>query len=141
MRQRQALAYLEPEDGLLKISALFDMKRKGKNPGLDTLNELLDCCYKAIQEGKELLDEPDQFHMSADDALYYLDPQYRVMRLAQLYTAGRLNLAVINNLINTAREAIEKNLELESMLVDDVLKELAEKKEENNNGKTGKSES
>ena len=131
MRQREALAYLEPEEGLLKISALFDMK-KGKYPGLDTFNELLDCCYKAIQEGKELLDEPDQFHMSADDALYYLDPQYRVMRLAQLYTAGKVSLGMINNLMNTAREAIEKNLELDSMIMDDVLRELAEKKEENN---------
>ena len=133
MRQREALAYLEPEDGLLKISALLDMKgKRGKNPGLNTLNELLDCCYAAIQEGAELLDEPDQFHMSADDALYYLDPQYRVMRLVQLYTAGKVSLGMINNLMNTAREAIEKNLELDSMIMDDVLRELAEKKEENN---------
>ena len=78
--------------------------------------------------------------MSKEEAMYYLEPQYRMMRMLQVFSAGRISLAVINNLMNTAREAIEKDIELENMIRDDVLQEIADSKEENDNGETGQSE-
>jgi len=96
----------------------------------------LDICYDAIKNSFDL-DEGNKFRMSKEEAMYYLEPQYRMMRMLQVFSAGRISLAVINNLMNTAREAIEKDIELENMIRDDVLQEIADSKEENDNGETG----
>lgn len=99
----------------------------------------MDICYDAIKNSFDL-DEGNKFRMSKEEAMYYLEPQYRMMRMLQVFSAGRISLAVINNLMNTAREAIEKDIELENMIRDDVLQEIADSKEENDNGETGQSE-
>lgn len=96
----------------------------------------MDICYDAIKNSFDL-DEGNKFRMSKEEAMYYLEPQYRMMRMLQVFSAGRISLAVINNLMNTAREAIEKDIELENMIRDDVLQEIADSKEENDNGETG----
>ena len=99
----------------------------------------MDICYDVIKNSFDL-DDGNKFRMSKEEAMYYLEPQYRMMRMLQVFSAGRISLAVINNLMNTAREALEQDLELDSMIRDDVLEELAEKKEEKNYVQTGKSE-
>lgn len=129
------LRYLQPEDGLQKISELTKTQ-----DGMQKLNEILDLCYEAIESSHDL-EEGNKFRMSKEEALYYLNPQYRMMRMLQVFSAGRISLAVINNLMNTAREALEQDHELDELARDSVWNELAGKKEENNNGKTGKSES
>ena len=106
---------------------------------MQKLNKILDICYEAIDNSFDL-DEGNKFRMPKEEAMYYLEPQYRMMRMLQVFSAGRISLAVINNLMNTAREALEQDHELESMIRDDVLEELAEKKEERENVQTGKSE-
>ena len=126
--------YLQPEDGLQKISELTKTQ-----DGMQKLNKILDICYEAIDNSFDL-DEGNKFRMPKEEAMYYLEPQYRMMRMLQVFSAGRISLAVINNLMNTAREALEQDHELESMIRDDVLEELAEKKEERENVQTGKSE-
>ena len=125
------LYYLQPEDGLQKISELTKTQ-----DGMQKLNKILDICYEAIENSFDL-EEGNKFRMSKEEAMYYLEPQYRMMRMLQVFSAGRISLAVINNLMNTAREAIEKDIELENMIRDDVLQEIADSKEENDNGETG----
>jgi len=128
------LYYLQPEDGLQKISELTKTQ-----DGMQKLNKILDICYEAIENSFDL-EEGNKFRMSKEEALYYLNPQYRMMRMLQVFSAGRISLAVINNLMNTAREALEQDHELDELARDSVWNELAEKKEERENVKTGKSE-
>ena len=128
------LRYLQPEDGLQKISELTKTQ-----DGMQKLNEILDLCYEAIESSHDL-EEGNKFRMSKEEALYYLNPQYRMMRMLQVFSAGRISLAVINNLMNTAREALEQDHELDELARDSVWNELAEKKEERENVQTGKSE-
>lgn len=99
----------------------------------------MDICYDAIKNSFDL-DEGNKFRMSKEEAMYYLEPQYRMMRMLQVFSAGRISLAVINNLMNTAREALEQDHELDELARDSVWNELAEKKEERENVQTGKSE-
>ena len=128
------LRYLQPEDGLQKISELTKTQ-----DGMQKLNEILDLCYEAIESSHDL-EEGNKFRMSKEEALYYLNPQYRMMRMLQVFSAGRISLAVINNLMNTAMEALEQDHELDELARDSVWNELAEKKEERENVQTGKSE-
>lgn len=128
------LYYLQPEDGLQKISELTKTQ-----DGMQKLNKILDICYEAIENSFDL-EEGNKFRMSKEEALYYLNPQYRMMRMLQVFSAGRISLAVINNLMNTAREALEQDHELDELARDSVWNELAEKKEERENVQTGKSE-
>ena len=128
------LRYLQPEDGLQKISELTKTQ-----DGMQKLNEILDLCYEAIESSHDL-EDGNKFRMSKEESLYYLNPQYRMMRMLQVFSAGRISLAVINNLMNTAREALEQDHELDELARDSVWNELAEKKEERENVQTGKSE-
>lgn len=128
------LYYLQPEDGLQKISELTKTQ-----DGMQKLNKILDICYEAIENSFDL-EEGNKFRMSKEEALYYLNPQYRMMRMLQVFSAGRISLAVINNLMNTAREALEQDHELDELARDSIWNELAEKKEERENVQTGKSE-
>ena len=128
------LYYLQPEDGLQKISELTKTQ-----DGMQKLNKILDICYEAIENSFDL-EEGNKFRMSKEEALYYLNPQYRMMRMLQVFSAGRISLAVINNLMNTAREALEQDHELDELARDSVWNELAKMKEERENVQTGKSE-
>ena len=129
------LYYLQPEDGLQKISELTKTQ-----DGMQKLNKILDICYEAIENSFDL-EEGNKFRMSKEEALYYLNPQYRMMRMLQVFSAGRISLAVINNLMNTAMEALEQDHELDELARDSVWNELANKnKEERENVQTGKSE-
>ena len=129
------LYYLQPEDGLEKISELTKTQ-----DGMQKLNKILDICYEAIENSCDW-EEGNKFRMSKEEALYYLNPQYRMMRMLQVFSAGRISLAVINNLMNTAMEALEQDHELDELARDSVWNELANKnKEERENVQTGKSE-